>query len=164
MLRRARRYSTHGRASPTGGTFDSPAEPRECAPACCTGGETRNTLLRARSFLGLRRQVANWASQISGRDLLRQRASLVLSPPAKSPRGDILWRTSTQSRAPADRSPWVSWTCSRRRTPRRWSGSGSPSSARRCAAWTGKSGVSPPRVPKCLNLTRDGTLPPSRAS
>lgn len=52
--------------------------------------------------------------------------------------------TSTQSRAPAALSPWVSWTCSRRRTLRRWSGSGSPSSARRCAAWTGKSEASLP--------------------
>ena len=52
--------------------------------------------------------------------------------------------TSTQSRAPAALSPWVSWTCSRRRTRRRWSGSGSPSSARRCAAWTGKSEASLP--------------------
>lgn len=162
MLRRARRYSTHGRASPTGESFDSPAEPRECAPACCTGGETRNTLLRVRSFLvRLTRGCFLGEPNLGSRSA---RAPAVLSPPAKSPRGDILWRTSTQSRAPADRSPWVSWTCSRRRTPRRWSVSGSPSSARRCAAWTGKSGVSPPRVPKCLNLTRDGTLPPSRAS
>jgi hypothetical protein len=39
------------------------------------------------------------------------------------------------------RSPWVSWRCSRRRTRRIWSGSGSPRCARRCGAWTARSEV-----------------------
>jgi hypothetical protein len=36
---------------------------------------------------------------------------------------------------------WGSWTCSRSRSPRTWSGRGSPSFARRCAASTAKSEV-----------------------
>lgn len=131
---RAQGRTTRARVSPRGGwpahLLSRANVRRHAVPV-----ERRETRCCARSFL-------SQPQKLRAKSRVDPDAPVSVSFP--SALTSFFGGTSTQSRAPAALSPWVSWTCSRRRTLRRWSGSGSPSSARRCAAWTGKSEASLP--------------------